>query len=66
MLILTLTIFATACVHKRPIEIVGECVWVKRIEWTQEEGDAIVDHTPAVARQLLAHNEKVEIFCDDR
>jgi hypothetical protein len=30
------------------------------------EADAIVDHAPDVAAQLLSHNEKVRRFCDDR
>lgn len=66
MLMLTAMICASACANKPPIEIVGECVWVKPITWTQVEGDAIVDHAPSVAQQLLSHNEKVERFCDDR
>ena len=58
--------FASGCAHKPPIEIVGECVWVRKIEWTMDEGNAIVDHAPNVAGQLITHNEKVERFCDDR
>lgn len=57
--------FASGCANKPPIEIVGECVWVRKIEWTLDEADAIVDHVPNVAGQLIAHNEKVERFCDE-
>ena len=56
----------SACASKPPIQIVGECVWVRKIDWTMAEADAIVDHVPRVAEQLVAHNEKVERFCDER
>jgi hypothetical protein len=56
---------AAGCATQPPIQIIGECAWVTKIEWTMEEGDAIVKHAPRVARQLLAHNKKVEVLCDE-
>jgi hypothetical protein len=57
--------FVSGCASKPRIEIVGECVWVRKIEWTMVEGDAIVDHAPLVAAQLISHNDKVARFCHD-
>ena len=64
ILILTAMTFGSGCAIQPPIQIVGECVWVERITWTTDEADAIVDHAPEVARQLLRHNAKVGAFCE--
>lgn len=56
-------IFVAGCVSK-PVHVVSrDCLWAERINWTAEEGDAIVDCCPAVAEQLISHNDNHEREC---
>lgn len=64
LLLATLTL-SSGCATIPAIEVFDECSWVRAIEWNQEEGVAIARVAPRVARQLLAHNDKVKALCDE-
>ena len=56
MLLPSLMMFGSGCVSTPAIS--GGCSWVKVI--TVSKADVLTDQT---AREILAHNEKVETIC---
>ena len=62
--ILILMISLIGCAAGRPIIVNSrDCQWAQPISWTMAEGQAIFECCPAVAEQMIAHNELHEKEC---
>lgn len=65
ILTLVAVVLATGCAsYSPPIQVISkECLWARQFQWTMEQGDALIDCCPNMARSLLKYNKMVEEMC---